>query len=131
MANLDKLGGTSLMKKATEDALKASKDFINPQLENAVATGNLPAHGKYSRGTVKSSIDTSNDVEWSGMTGGINIGFDFSKSGMESIFLMYGTPKMSPVKGLKNIIYGANSQKKIGEIQADVINKLIRETMGG
>lgn len=131
MAKLDKLGGTSLMKNATEDALKASKDYVNPQIEAAISTGNLPARGKYSKGRLKQSLDRDNTVEWSGMTSEIKVGFDFSKSGVESIFLMYGTPRMKPVKGLKNAIYGTKTQREIGEIQADEINKIIKRTMGG
>lgn len=129
--NLDKLGGTSAMKKAVTNALVASKEYVNPFIEQSVSSSNLPAHGEYSFGGTKRSIDKSKDVEWSAMTGTIKVGFDFSKSGLKSIFLMYGTPKMNPAKGLKNAIYGTQTKKKIAEIQSEEVNKVINEIMGG
>ena len=131
MENLDKLGGTSAMKKAVTNALVASKEYVNPLIEQAVSSSNLPAKGEYSSGGTKQSLDKSNDVEWSAMTGTIKVGFDFSKSGLKSIFLMYGTPKMNPAKGLKNAIYGTQTKKKIAEIQSEEVNKVINEIMGG
>ena len=65
------------------------------------------------------------------MTGEIKIGFDFSKSGLKSIFLMYGTPKMKPVSGLKSAIYGSKTQKEIAEIQEKVLSNHINKVMEG
>jgi hypothetical protein len=70
-------------------------------------------------------------VSWEGMTGSIKVGFDFKKSGVKSIFLMYGTPKMPPVAGLKNAIYGAKTKKEIGRLQAEALNKVIKRVMEG
>lgn len=129
MAKLDELGGTQLMKKGVEEALIESKKHVNPLIEKAM--GKLPAKGRYSYGDTKKSIDDSKTVEWDGMTGSINMGFDFSKSGSKSIFLMYGTPRMKPVSGLKSAIYGAKTQKEIAEIQEKVISDVIRKVMEG
>jgi hypothetical protein len=129
MAKLDKLGGTTAMKRGVEEALVKSKKYVNPLIEQAMA--NLPAQGKYSTGDTKESIDTDMSVDWQGVTGSIKVGFDFKKSGMKSIYLMYGTPKMPPVAGLKAAIYGAKSQKQIAQIQADALDKVIEEVMGG
>lgn len=129
MAKLDKLGGSQLMQKGVESALKASKEYVNPQIESAMTK--LPAGGRYSSGNTKESIDKNLSVEWQGMTAGIKVGFDFSKSGPTSIFLMYGTPRMSPVNGLKNAIYGAKNKKAIAQIQAEVLDRVIKEAMEG
>ena len=94
LAKLDELGGSQAMKKGVEEALIESKKHVNPLIEKAM--GKLPAGGRYSTGDTKKSIDNENKVEWSGMTGEIKIGFDFSKSGLKSIFLMYGTPSEYP-----------------------------------
>lgn len=135
MAKLDQIGGSAAMKKGVEQALKASKELVNPKLEAAMATPNLPAHGKYSTGRTKESIDRDNTVTWEGMRATIDVGFDLEKSGMTSIFLMYGTPKHKPpmkaVKGLKQAIYGKKAQTEIGEVQAEVLNKVIAEIMEG
>lgn len=131
MAKLDKLGGGEAMIRGTEAALKASKEYVNPLIESAMATSNLPAKGKYSSGDTKHSIDKGMSVEWDGMTAAIKIGFDFKKSGPKSIFLMYGTPRMSPVKGLKNTVYGSKTQKQIAELQGEALNKVISRIMEG
>ena len=129
MAKLDKLGGTDAMKRGVENALKASKKHVNPKIISAM--GKLPAGGKYSTGGTKESIDTDMTVEWNALTASIKVGFDFSKSGLKSIFLMYGTPRMKPVTGLKNAIYGSKTQQEIAQIQAEELDKVIREVMEG
>ena len=127
MAKLDELGGTDHMKKGVEQALKESKKHVTPKIEQAIT--HLPAGGKYSTGITKESIDTDTAVEWEGLTATIKVGFDFEKSGLTSIFLMYGTPRMKPVSGLKNAIYGAKSQKEIAEIQERVMWEIITGVM--
>ena len=129
MARLDVLGGSKAMRRGVEEALKESKLYINPLIEKAM--GNLPASGRYSTGRTKESIDTDMSVEWEGMTANIKVGFDFKESGTTSIFLMYGTPKMPPVNGLKAAIYGSKTQKEIATIQAETLDKIIEEIMEG
>lgn len=129
MAKLDKLGGTQAMKMGVEAGLKASKEYVNPQIEAAM--NKLPAGGKYSTGLTKKSIDKDMTIDWQGMTGEIKVGFDFKKSGPVSIFLMYGTPRMSPVSGLKSAIYGTKTNKQIQEIQAEAVMKVINRIMEG
>ena len=131
LAKLDELGGTQVMKKGVEEALIESKKHVNPLIEKSIAKGKLPAKGKYSFGDTKDSIDNEMRVEWEGMTGTIKVGFDFSKSGPKSIFLMYGTPRMKPVSGLKSAIYGAKTQKEIAEIQERVLSDVIKKVMEG
>ena len=132
LAKLDELGGTNAMKKGVEEALIESKKHVNPLIDKAMVKSNLPAKGKYSdnEGTRK-SIDDDMSVEWSGMTGSIKVGFDFSKSGMKSIFLMYGPPKQDPVSGLETAIYGNKTQKEIAEIQEKVLSNHIKKVMEG
>lgn len=131
MAKLDQLGGTELMKRATEGALKSSKQYVNPKIHAKMGSSNLPAGGKYSKGGTKRSIDNDMGVDWEGLTGSIKIGFDFNQSGAKSIFLMYGTPRMHPVAGLKATIYGGATKKEIAKIQEEAINKVIQKTLGG
>lgn len=131
MEKLDELGDSPAMKKGTESALKASKAFVNSQINKCMAKGNLPAGGKYSTGDTKRSVDTDMNVVWEGLTASIKAGFDFKKSGLKSIFLMYGTPKMQPVAGLKDAIYGAKTQKQIAKLQAEAVNKVVKRIMEG
>lgn len=132
MAKLDKIGGNQAMRRGVESALKASKDYVNPQIEAAMATSNLPAGGKYSTGNTKESIDKDMSVQWEGATASIKVGFDFSKSGLTSIFLMQGvngTPRIAPVTGLKAAIYGTKTQKEIAKLQGEALDKVIKRIM--
>lgn len=134
MAKLDELGNGKAMKRGVEAALKASKQHVNPLIETAMAKSNLPAGGKYSTGRTKDSIDKDMIVEWQGMTASIKIGFDFKKSGLVSILLMHGvngTPRIAPVAGLKNAIYGTKTQKEIAAIQEEELQKVILRIMEG
>lgn len=131
MAKLDEVGGSAAMKKGVEGALIASKKHVTPLVEAAMAVSNLPAKGEYATGITKDSIDKEMKVYWDGATAYAKVGFDFGKAGLTSIFLMYGTPRMQPVKGLKNAIYGTKTQKQIGEIQAEALNKVIEKIMEG
>ena len=129
MAKLDELGNGDAMKRGVEAALKASKQHVNPLIEKSMAK--LPAGGIYSTGDTKKSIDKDMSVEWQGMTASVKVGFDFSKSGLTSIFLMYGTPRMKPVSGLKNAIYGSKTQKELATIQEEALQKVILRIMEG
>lgn len=131
MAKLDELGGSAAMRRGVESALKASKQHVNPKINIAMTKSNLPAKGEYSKGGTKQYIDTDMTVDWDGMIGSIKVGFDFKESGIKSIFLMYGTPKMSPVAGLKDAIYGSKTKREISKIQAEALNKVIQRVMEG
>lgn len=129
MAKLDEIGDSDAMKRGVEGALKQSKAYVNPLIESAMTQ--LPAGGRYSTGETKKSIDKDMTVEWEGMTASVKVGFDFKKSGLTSIFLMYGTPRHSPVVGLYEAIYGRKTQREIGKIQGEALNKVIKRIMEG
>lgn len=132
MAKLDEIGGNAAMKRGVESALKASKQYINPQINKAMAKSNLPAKGRYSQGEkTRKSIDTDISVEWDGFLARIKIGFDFEKSGTTSVMLMYGTPKMPPVRGLKSSIYGAKTKREVANLQTEALTKTVKRIMEG
>lgn len=130
MARLDELGNDDAMKRGVEAGLKASKQYVNTEIKKVISKSNLPAHGKYSSGITAESLDKNFNVDWEGPQGVIKIGFDFSKSGLTSILLMHGTPKMSPVQGLYDAIYGTRTKSKIKSLQKEAINEVIRREMG-
>lgn len=129
MAKLDKIGGSPAMKKGVDEALIKSKEYITNELDKAMTR--LPAKGKYSTGRTKKSLDKTNKTEWSGMMASTKVGFNLKESGLTSIYLMYGTPKMKPVKGLKSAVYGTKAKKEVTKIQSEAINKVINDIMGG
>lgn len=119
------------LKATTTEALQKSKAKVTFNLLSATEKKNYPAKGKYSTGKTRKSIDTSKTVTWEGTRGTISAGFDFEKGGMASIYLMYGTPRMKPVKKIYNAIYGTKTRKEITEIQKDVFAKAIKKKMEG
>lgn len=118
---LDRLGGD--LRGAVERALQESADFVTQQLQ-----ADMPKHHR--TGRTQKSILNSN-VEWSGTTAEIKVGFDISHGGLASIFLMYGTPRMSKDQKLYNDVYGTATRRKIKEIQEKVFSDAIRQIMGG
>lgn len=125
MARLDKLAGSSGMQRAVESALTASKQHVNKKIIGALQLGNLPAKGIYSRGRVLNTLNQDMIVTWNGDTAEIKVGWNLKEDGLTSIFLMYGTPRMSPVKGLKAVIYGTATKKEVAEIQQEAIQKVM------
>ena len=126
---LDELQGD--LKKTTEEALRESKAVVSKNLLNATNKANYPAHGKYSTGKTRHSIDTQKNVKWEGTAGEIKVGFDFKKSGLTSIFLMYGTPRMKKVQQIYDAVYGRKTKTQVSKIQKDIFANAIKEKMEG
>lgn len=135
MEKMDKLGGSDLMKRGVEAGLKASKQYVNQEIKKVMVKSNLPAKGQYSHGDTEKSLDNDFNVKWEGLLSYIDIGFEFSKSGLVSIVLMYGrketegTPRMAPVEGLYDAIYGKKTKSKMRKLQKEAINKVIERYM--
>lgn len=128
---LDAIGGGAAVKKGAEEALIASKKHINPKIESAMQKGNLPAQGRYSTGETLRSLDADMDIDWKNLTASIKIGFDMNVSGMKSIYLIYGTPRMKPVKGLKDILFGAQTRFELAKIQQEAMTEAVKKVMEG
>ena len=126
---LDELQGD--IKKTTEEALIKSKAHVSMNLLRAANKSNYPAHGKYSTGATRHSIDTSKNTDWEGSTLSIPVGFDFEKGGLTSIFLMYGTPRMAKVQSIYDAVYGSKTKSQIRKIQKKTFADAINKKMGG
>lgn len=126
---IDKLGGN--LKEVVEEALVKSNEKVATNLLSITHKNKYPAKGKYSVGDTRDSIITSKHVDWLGDFAEIAVGFDFSVSGLKSIFLMYGTPRMKKVQAIYNAIYGKKTKKEIAEMQEEIFSRAIQEIMGG
>lgn len=126
---LDKLEGD--IRATTEQALRESKQYVTDNLLAVTVKANFPAHGKFSTGRVRESIDKSDYVLWEGLKASVSVGYDMKISGPVSIFLMYGTPRMAKVQSMFDAIYGSQTTKKIKEIQKEVFANAIKEKMEG
>ena len=128
-ARLDELQGD--LQRTTEEALIKSKEVVTAKLLEATNKANYPAQGKYSTGRTRQSIDTTQNVTWQGTTAEINVGFDLKKSGLTSIYLMYGTPRMAKVQAIYDAIYGSRVEAEIKRIQKETFDAAIKEKMEG
>lgn len=128
-ARLDELQGD--LQRTTEEALIKSKEVATAKLLEATSKANYPAQGKYSTGRTRQSIDTTQNVTWQGTTAEIDVGFDLKKSGLTSIYLMYGTPRMAKVQAIYDAIYGSRVKAEIKRIQKETFDAAIKEKMEG
>jgi hypothetical protein len=119
------------LKATTEKALIASKQHVVVELESVTIPANYPAGGKYSAGRTQQSIDTDMTVNWNGTVAEISIGYNMEISGLTTVFLMYGTPKMTKVSKMYNAVYGSKMKKEVGGIQRAVFAAEVQRKMGG
>lgn len=111
---LDEIGGDAT-KQAIDSALKASQQLVAEQVSAAMEPHTFT-------GKTKKSIVNTAQVEWTGDTAAVDVGFDITGGGLASIFLMYGTklhgqPHITPDRKLYNAVYGPQTRKKVLEIQ--------------
>lgn len=111
IAKMTRLQGD--VKDITEKALKASHEAVTPAIHTAMA----PHHRS---GDTERAIVDNAEVYWEGTKGVVDIGFNIRNGGLPSIFLMYGTPKMSKDQRLYNSIYGKSTRDKVKKIQEDI-----------
>ena len=117
------------VKGAVDEVEKASKKVVTDALVRDTVKGNYPAKGKYSQGDLAKSIDKDYSVKWSGYTAEIKLGYDMKKSGLTSIMLLYGTPRMKKATKLYNDIYGSKIKKEVKEIQQETLNKILERVV--
>lgn len=117
---LEKIGKDS--NHTAETALIESKHYVHRNLESSMAVHNRT-------GQTERSLHYQDKVEWTGNIAEMGVGFDISEGGLPSIFLMYGTPKMSPDKKLYNAIFGNKTRKEISQIQEEIFRNYLRKVM--
>lgn len=125
---IDSLGEGALQR-ATENALKATDQYVTSEVEKAVASSKYDFERT---GKTKQSMDKDIAVEWEGTKASASAGFHISKGGLPSIFLMYGTPHIKADTKLKNASKGTGKHRKeIDRIQQEAFNKVLEEAMEG
>lgn len=129
---IDKAGGN--IKKAVDEALTESEKIVQDEVASAAAPYATPGGGRrgYATGAMYSSIIKSPKVYWKGMVAEVGVGFDLQQAGgYHSIFVMYGTPRMSKDPKIYNAIRGARTRQMIAKKQAEVMQKWLDISKGG
>lgn len=127
LTKLDSLGGNMI--EVVDKALTDAGKKISEDTHKAMTKQNLPAGGKYSRGTTEKAIVDNPQVEWSGSKASIDVGFDFGKPGAGG-YLITGTPKMQPNKELNRMYKGKKYMKEIQEQMGQTVGEAITKAMG-
>lgn len=124
----------NLLIKATENALRESKDFVNKEIEKAMNASKYHFDNTgYSKGKAKKSLHETmkKPIEWNGTQARAYIGADL-KEAKEAIILAYGTPHLTGDKKLLNATkVKGNVRKEVDRIQAEEFNKVMREALNG
>ena len=111
---------------AVDEALKETQGIVSTEL----SAGALPYRNKglkgYATGKMYSAIQRDNKIEWAGSIATVGTGFSYeqNKAGfIHSIFVMYGTPRMSKDTKVYNAIKGTKVKKEIYEKQQEIMQK--------
>lgn len=105
------------IKDLADKALKATHAHVTPKIEQAMKAS------KYNfnhTGDTKDSLRKKANVEWSGNIASIGVGFDIKHGGLPSIFLMHGTPTITPDRNLYNAVFSNKTKKEVQELQEDI-----------
>lgn len=113
------------LKRLSEKALQETHSYVTHKVEQAMDSS------KYNfnhTGETKRSLQRKSTVKWEGNIASIGVGFDINHGGLPSIFLMHGTPTISPDRNLYNSIFSNKTKKEVQKIQEDIF---IEEIMKG
>lgn len=133
------LGGLSMLRqdvpKIAEDALRETHRIVTQNIEQAFTPSNMPAKGRYWSGKTLEKLRREANVEWNGDVASVPVGFEIKGAGINSIFLMYGTPRHKPpmkkARGLYEAVYGKSTVKAVQEAQEFIFRKAFEEAMNG
>ena len=125
---LDELGAD--LQKVFADAMEQAAETVEWDTVDAIAAGNLPAGGQYSKGATSASIIHNAKVEWSGMVGEIGLGFDKTKPGSGG-WLITCTPKMSPDYALEDIYGRKKYERQIRQQIEESLQDALDDYLGG
>lgn len=118
LKKLDSVGGD--VESAVAEALGKASRKIKTDTVAAMASSNLPAHGKYSEGTTSQSIVQDTQPRWEGNVAWVPVGFDFSEPGAGG-YLITGTPRMRPNTALNRMYKQRKYMKMLQDEMSDVI----------
>ena len=126
--------GEGYLQKAVNNAFTATKDFVNAEVERAMASSPFNFDGQgYSKGESKKSLEEvkAMPVEWNGTVATAKAGVNLSDA-PQAIILAYGTPHLSGDKNLLNALkVKGKVQQEVDRIQAEEFNKVMEEALNG
>lgn len=122
--HIENMGGS--LQKACDNALKATHEYITPQLSAGISR-------HHSSGDTEKSLEKAPRVVWeTPLKARVSIGFNLADGGLPSVFLMWGTPKRKasqmPVDtALKNAAFGPKVKREVARLQREVLEAVVQE----
>lgn len=127
-ADIDRMGGD--LHAAVDEALTATGNFIQKQVTSAAAPYASKGRKGYAKGEMYNAIKQDPPVIWSGSVAEVSVGFSFAeKGGWHSIFVMYGTPRITKDQKIYNAIKGTKTKQEVERIQQEIMGKYLK--LGG
>ena len=125
---VDKAGAG--LKKAVNEALVDSQKIVQQNLTTGAAVYSAKCLKVYAHGDMYSTIIGDGAVSWEGSVATVKAGFKLDQNGgWHSIFVMYGTPRMSKDPKVYNAIKGTKTRKEIAKTQDEIMVKHLK--LGG
>lgn len=116
---LDKKGKD--VKEAADEALSAAADLIAENLTTAAAPYAGRGRKGYATGRMYGTI-IHDAPTWEGSIATVKAGFRI-RDALESVFIMYGTPKIPKDTKVYNAIMGTKTKKQIQKEQEEILMK--------
>lgn len=123
--DLQKVGAS--IETTAEKALEETFETVTPGILEAI---NKSRYNFNRPGGTKDSLQKRAEIERNGSTIAVPVGFDIDSGGLPSIFLMYGTPSITPDRNLYNSIFGKKVVDKVADVQERVFLQEIRKQLG-
>ena len=106
---------------AADEALSAAADLIAENLTTAASPYAGRGRKGYATGKMYGTI-LHERPEWSGSIATVRAGFRISDA-LESVFIMYGTPKIPKDTKVYNAIMGTKTRKEIQQKQEEILSE--------
>ena len=128
LERLENLGAD--LRQVIGETMEDAADDVQSDTHSAIASGNLPAGGQYSRGATEAAVIEDPKTQWSGEVGEIHLGFDKTVPGSGG-WLITGTPKMRPDAALAAIYASGKYATTMKKMIEGSLQDRIDEIMGG
>ena len=125
---IDRMGND--LRQAVTEALQETQNLVQAKVSTAAGVYAGSGRKGYATGDMYSSIGAVDPLKWEGDSATIGVGFKLSAGGgWHSIFIMYGTPKISKDTAVYNAIRGSATRAEIERKQEEVLRKYM--SIGG
>lgn len=119
---IDKAGGD--LTNAVNDALTETQQIIQNNLTSGAAVYAAKGRKGYATGAMYDTIINDAQILWKGTVAEVRVGFNLSAGGgFHSIFVMYGTPRMTKDTKVYNAIKGTKTRKEVAERQERIMQE--------